>query len=350
MPGQARSSAIVVYCGNFLALVDVRTLYFGGVMRPRSVRSWTQGTAKATWPALALSLCVLGSGLFAQESGQTPKPKDTGPPPEMPEEELVRLDRKLPQFDSVEDDAPFIYRGKKIGDVRRLESAIKEHQAYDYVLNFAKRQPIERLRKYSIKDVPVENFYREIRKDYLRELIHVEGKLALVQSMKPTDELQELAGINELFEVWVFPKGSNKLFCVVVSELPDGVKIGEQDFTTLVSFDAYYFKLWHYESRRRKGDTEDPDKRQWERAPLFLGKTIEVRGVEKVESTFSSGMLYGIVGGLGALCLTAVLLGLWFRKGDKHVRSQARHKIESQASFENIPDTTSPVNRISDQP
>lgn len=318
-------------------------------MGDRFVRTWSIGTARVACAALVLCVCVSPAGLVAQEPGQTPKPKDTSPPPEVPEEELVRLDRKLPQFDYVEWDAPFIYRGKKIGDVKRLDAALKEHQAYDYVLNFAKRQPAERLQKYALKDVPVENLYRAIGKDYLRELIHVEGKLALVQSMKPTDELQELAGIEELYEVWVFPKGTNKLFCVVVSELPAGIKVGEQDFSTLVSFDAYFFKLWHYESRRRKGDTEDPDKRQWERAPLFLGKTIEVRGVEQEEKTFSSSMLYGIVGGLGALCLAAVGLGLWFRKGDKHVRSQARYKIESQASFENIPDSTSPVNRISDQ-
>jgi hypothetical protein len=296
-------------------------------------------------------VCVSVPGLFAQESepGQTPKPKDVGPLSEVPEEEMVRLDRKLPQFEFVEDDAPFIYRGNKIADPKRQTAAIREQQAYDYVLNFAKRQPIERLKKYSLKDVPVENLYRNIRSDYLRELIHVEGKLALVEAMKPTEELEKFADIDQLYAVWVYPKGTNKLFCVVVSELPEGVKIGE-DFNTWVSFDAYFFKLWHYESRRRKEDADNPDKRQWERAPLFLGKTIVVQGPVKEEPTFSSGMLYGIVGGLGALCLAAVGLGLWFRKGDKHIRTGARRTIESQASFENVPDSTNPVNRISDQP
>jgi hypothetical protein len=280
--------------------------------------------------------------IYGQEPGQTPRPKDAGPPPDVPEEELVKLDRKLPQFEFVEDDAPFIYRGSKIGDVRRQTAAIREQQAYDYVLHFASRQPLERLKKYAIKDVPVENLYRKIRQDYLRELIHVEGKLALVQAMKPTDELRELAEIDQLYEVWVFPRGTNKLFCVVVSELPPGIKPGE-DFETWVSFDAYFFKLWHYESRRRKDDAPDPDKRQWERAPLFLGKTVEVIAPATTESTYSPAMLYWLLGGLGALGVTALLIAMWFRKGDQHVREHARHKIEAQASFDNMPDSPSPV-------
>jgi hypothetical protein len=261
----------------------------------------------------------------------------------VPEEELVKLDKSFPHFPFVEDPGPFIYRGEKIMDAKREGAAIRELKAYEYVLAFANRQPLERLRKYSTKNVPIENLFRPIRQDYLRELLHIEGKLALVLTMKPTEDLKALEGIEQLYEVWVFPRGSTKLVCVVVSELPDGVSPGE-DFNKWVAFDGYYFKMFHYESRQTKESSEDPDKKQWHRAPLFLGKAFEVIPSETTESTYTPGMLFGVVGGLAALGLTGILLTLWFRRGDRHIRTAARQKIEAQASFDDVAGQPGPVN------
>jgi hypothetical protein len=189
--------------------------------------------------------------------------------------------------------------------------------------------------------------YRNIRQDYLRELLHFEGKVALVTALKPTDELAELSGIKQLYDVWIWPKDSSKLLWVVVSELPEGLKLGE-DNDQWVSFDAYFFKLCHYETRGKKKD--DADKQQWERAPLFLGKTVElIPDPTPPQSTFSPVMLGAVIGGLSTIGLVAFLIALWFRKGDRHVRYQARHKIESQAVFEDAPDLGGPVDRIQDR-
>lgn len=319
-------------------------------MRSRYVQSWCSSRTSTAAVFAAFGACALLSFAvaFGDEPGQTPRPKDTPPPADIPEEELVKLDKKFPHFEFVEDDAPFINRGHKIADARRANAADREQKAYDYVLEFAARQPTERMRKYSIKSVPVENLYRSIRQDYLRELLHFEGKVALVHEMKPTDELAELAGIKQLYEVWIWPKDSTKLFCVVVSEIPEGLKLGE-DHNQFVAFDAYLFKLWHYESRRKK-EGDDSDKRQWERAPLFLGKTVElIADPTPPQDTFSPVMLGAVIGGLATICVVAFLITLWFRKGDRHVRYQARQKIESQVSFENIPDLGGPVDRIQDR-
>jgi hypothetical protein len=293
----------------------------------------------------AVLMCAVftAAAAFAQEPGQTPRPKDVPPPPEVPEEELVKLDKSFPHFDFVEDPGPFIYRGEKIMDARREGAAISEMKAYEYVLAFAHGQPVERLKKYATKDVPIENLFRPIRQDYLRELLHIEGKLILVLAMKPTRDLKALDGIDQLYEVWVYPRGTNKLVCVVVSELPDGVTPGE-DFNKWVAFDAYYFKLFHYESRQPKDQVDDPEKKQWHRAPLFLGKTIEVIPSVETDSTYTPGMLAGVVGGVAALGLAGVLMALWFRRGDRHIRSAARRKIESQVSFEDATGQPNPMN------
>ncbi|HJZ91132.1 MAG TPA: hypothetical protein VKE40_09685 [Gemmataceae bacterium] len=286
----------------------------------------------------------------AQEPGQTPRPTPMEPIKEPPEEELVQLDKTLEYFRFVEDDAPMIFRGQQISDVRRSAAAANELTAYNYVLAHARRQPVERLQKYATRNVPVANLFRPIRQDYLRELLHFDGRLSLVLAMKPTEDLKSLAGIDQLYEAWIFPRGSNKLVCLVVSELPEGVKPGE-DQNSSVSFDAYYFKLWHYESRQPLKDSKDKDKHQWQQAPLFLGRTFEVTGPVAAEPAgpYSGTMLGGLAGGIALLIALAVGFTIWFRRGDRHTAAASRRRLEQTATFDDVPDApAAPVNRISE--
>jgi hypothetical protein len=292
---------------------------------------------------------LLATTALSEEPGQTPRPKGVEPPQDIPEAELVKLDKKLPWFEKVESPGPFIYRGNRLLDARREGAAYQELKAYNYVLAFAKNQSVERLNKYSAKNVTVANLYHEkLHKEYLNDLIHMEGKLVVIRSMKPTEELEEIDGVKELYECWLYASESSKFVDVVVSELPPELKPGEHQ-TAWVSFDAYYFKLFHYESEQVKEGSKDPNKHQWQSAPLFLGKTVEVIQSRDVQqSAFTSSMLGGILGGLGALIGIAFLITLWFRRGDKQLQATARRRIEQEASFEDIPDSPSPVNRISD--
>jgi hypothetical protein len=302
-----------------------------------------------SWSIVLLYAAVGIGPARGQEPGQTPRPTSAEPVREPTDEELVRLDKTLPEWASVKDDAPYILPGRMQMDAVRERRANEEEKAFNYVLGVAHRQPVERLRKCSLKDVPLANLYFDIRQDYLRELIHIEGQLALVLPMKATDELRDLHGIEDLYEAWVFVRGleTPKLVCVVVSELPEGVKPGE-DQNLKVAFDAYYFKLWHYETRQVKDPAKDPNKHNWERAPLFLGKTFEVTGRVGDEPTDSPGMVYGLIGGLAAVAMAGLGIVLWFRRGDRGIRQAARQKIESGVNFDNDP-AQGPVNRVADQ-
>lgn len=321
-------------------------------MSPRSRRLPNSTRMKALrWSVPIMLLGWVVGPASSQEPGQTPRPKPEEPLRQPTDEELVRLDKQMPEWSSVKDDAPFVYAGKRAMDAIRMRQAIEEEKAYNYVLAFASRQPLERLQRTSIKDVPLENLYHDIRRDYLRELIHLEGNLTLVTKMKATDDLRELSGIEHLYEAWVFVRGPDKphLVCAVVSELPEGVTPGENQ-NLRVAFDAYYFKLWHYESRKVKDPEKDPEKREWQRAPLFLGKTFVVKGPVTAPDTYTPTMLYGVIGALTALTLAAVGIAVYFRRGDRHIRSAARHKIENSVRFENLPEPPAgPANRISDQ-
>ena len=299
------------------------------------------------WSVLTVCISALmSSPARAQEPGQTPRPTPSEPIHEPSEEELVRLPKDHPYFKQLESEGPFQHRGHQITDPKRWGKADAELKSYDYILGFAKRQPVERMKKYSVRDVPVENLFRPIKQDYLLELLHFEGKLSLVLAMKPTKDVKELEGVEELYEAWIYPRGSNKLVCLVVSELPEGIKPGENQ-TASVAFDAYYFRLFHYESRQAK-DRADPDKKQWERAPMFLGRTFEVLPPEPVESTYSPTMLTGIAIGLGALVVMAVAMALWFRRGDRRVGTQARERIHQSVTFENNPSPVDSADRINE--
>jgi hypothetical protein len=308
-----------------------------GSARPRAVFGWAA--------FLLLALAVRSPG--QDDYKQTPRPEPTAPIPQPTDEELVRLDRQFEYFKFVEDDAPFGGRGKPIADPTLSYAAKMELKAYDYVLAHAKRQPIERLGAHSIKNVPVENLFRPIRQDYLRELLHIEGRLALVLEMKATDGLRDLEGVDKLYEAWITPRGSDKFVVLVVPELPVGIQAGENQ-TANVAFDAYYFKLFHYESRQPKDRTE-PDRKQWHRAPMFLGRTFRVTGVDEPAPTYSPMMLAVIVSGLGALGLFGLILALWFRRGDRRIQADARERLHQAVTFDELPAPPGPVNRIRDQ-
>ena len=292
--------------------------------------------------AAAVLACLLACPVFAQDrTGPTLPPKPDGPPREPTEAELVRLPRDHEYFQYVEDDGPFIARGRPHSDPKLGHAAAMELKAYDYVLAFARTQPAERLRAHATQNVPLDILFRPIRQDYLRELLHYEGRLALVLEMKPTEGLRELEGVERLYEAWITPRGTDKFVVLVVSELPPGIQPGDRQ-TANVAFDGYFFKLFHYETREPK-DRAEPDRKVWRKAPMFLGRTFEVRPSDPQLGTYSPVMLAGVVAGLTVVVVVAVLMGLWFRRGDRRIQAGARDRLHQNVSFDNIPGPPAPA-------
>jgi len=303
----------------------------------------TSPKSVAGWLVFVVCALVLSwSAARADEPGQTPRPTPSEPVLEPTEEEQVRLPKSNPYFQVLEIEGPFENRGEHIADPKRWAKADAEIKAYDFIVAFAKRQPVERMRKYSVRNVPIENLYRKIKQDYFLELLHIEGKLALVQARKPTPGLEDLEKVEALYDVWLIAKGTNKLINLIVTELPAGIEPGENQ-KAQVAFDAYFFRLLHYESRRPK-DRADPDKKQWESAPMFLGRTFEVLPPEPPAETYTPTMVLGVGIGLGVLAAVGFILAFWFRRGDRRVGTKARDRIHESIVFENIPDPPGPVN------
>jgi hypothetical protein len=311
---------------------------------PRSIRRIPRTGLR--FGRISVGLLVLMAGPAAgQEPGQTLRPKVEGPVVrDVPEEELVRLDKSLPWFKAVTD-GPFRLHGQdeKLPDERAEALAAYEVNAYDYDLHFAKDKPLDLLRKYSAKDVPFSNLLAAVRSDYYRDLLHYKGTIRRLQLLKPTEDLVKTAGIKQLYEAWMVPDGYSNVLVLVVSELPEGVSPGEDQFQR-AAFDAYYFKHYHYESGEKKAD----GKHQWKFAPMFLGRSFEPLPPLDDGPVFTGSMIAGVLGGLAVILLIAVALGLWFRRGDRHVKKELdrRHDL---VTFDDIPPgPDAPVNRITD--
>lgn len=276
------------------------------------------------------------------EPGQTPRPKVVEPVKLPSDEELVRLDKQLPQFTAVKDDAPFRYRGKEMTSIKAIEAADEELKAYEYTIEFVANKSPELLRKYSDKKVPWGNLYGDIRHDYLRELLHFEGKLIFLAPFKATPNLQKQEGLQTLYEAWLYPKGSPELVCLVVKEIPPGIEPGE-DLNVWVAFDAYYFKFMRYESRQEKAkDAQGGGKHQWRQAPLFIGRGFTKVELQEVETSFfSGGMFYGVAGALLVLIAVGAALSMWFRRGDRAIKQASQRRIQEAVRFDEIPDQPS---------
>jgi hypothetical protein len=115
----------------------------------------------------------------------------------------------------------------------------------------------------------------------------------------------------------VFPEsaGGNPV-CVVCSELPAGLKPGE-DLDRRVSTDAYFFKLYRYEA----GDG-------WRRAPLLIGRAA-VPAVSDASAPASIWAVPGAVvpltlGLVGLAAAVAVGVAWWFRREDRRARERLR--------------------------
>lgn len=198
-----------------------------------------------------------------------------------------------------------------------------EHSAYHYLIIHARDVGTfapDALRKLARHDI----FYIHMFEDaprYRGEIVHLEGTLRRLIPLSTPD--LENDGVKEIYEGWMYV-GNNTL-CVITSELPPGLEPGEK-LNKQVTFDGYFFKRYRYPT----AETDQNNHRVRRDAPLLVGYKLNL-----VESTFSSeattlsgNVVASIMAIIGAVVALAVLLGWWFRRGDRMVHSRvmaARH-------------------------
>lgn len=265
------------------------------------------------------------------------------PPANMDEADRIKLDRKDPLWDFVIDKTPVGTKGDNPD----------EYNLYNLVFKKTHEFSADAFARQSRKDIVYADLIENIRIQFLRELIHIEGTLVRLRKRDATERLKDTTDIKQIYEGWIVHSSNEEhLFNVVFTELPEGIKPGEK-INYKVSFDGYYFKLLAYETKEKNQKGEN----QWRVAPLLIGRSVQMLEPEpSIWSLQGNALIPAILMGLGFLAVAVIGLTFWFRRGDKKVHSETRQALTKQNPFGQEPEELPTVepgsawNRIEEPP
>ena len=176
--------------------------------------------------AAIIGWLTLTWGICAQPP--THPPVEPPPPPTAKE-----LNKDLLKY--LEDDAR----------VRNEDENPDEARAYDYVVGFANRVPLDSFRSTARLDITFAHMLGEESYKYRGEVVHVRGQLKRIVDIGPTKGLKA-EGIDHLYEAWLMSdvyRGYS--YCVLFTELPPGLELSEK-LDQPAEFDAYFFKIYRF--------------------------------------------------------------------------------------------------------
>ena len=182
-------------------------------------------------------------------------------------------------------------------------------------------------RKAAWKDIGFGQLFYEPER-YRGQVIHIEGRLRLVQRWDPPLMAQE-AGVPPMYEAAIFDDVSGKNpYIVLVMDPPEGIPLNQKVDAT-ASFDGYFYKKWQYKAV----DSLKPT--AWREAPLLIGRSLKVRDVIATPTTTeeqSAGIVPLIVVGIAVLTVAVgvmFFLAFWLRRGDARVQEKL-HAVRTQ--------------------
>lgn len=253
-------------------------------------------------PVEGLAPLVIARVLKRQDSGGDSAARAlTDPRSDCPQEWL----------EHIEDDTP----------VQGSKDNPDEYLAYNYFVVRSRQVPAELMAKHARPELTFRRLFDADRAKYRGEIVHVEGRLKRLNWIGSNADL-EREGVKDLYEAWIFPPDyfSNPT-CVIVTELPPGLKPAEEIPGVWASFDGYFFKRYKYKAVDAA-----------RLAPLAIGRTITVRvPPDNAEGTevFSAYSKYFVPVGIAlALAMVAAIVGIsrYFRSGDRAVRDRVRDR------------------------
>jgi hypothetical protein len=204
-----------------------------------------------------------------------------------------------------------------------------EHTAYSSVLKHAREFPTAELERFARRDVSFRDLF--LNTDEFRlELVYFEGRLKQLRRTEPTTELKE-AGVNDLYEGWLFPRDESNPVCVLATELTPGLEVQKDlraEMDRPVGFAGYFFKKFRYESR--KVNPKDPSRYQDRLAPVLMGHSITplAEPAGQADDPWLSTFVPAVLGGSAGLGLMVVVLMWYFRRGDRAIEQTVAARLE----------------------
>jgi hypothetical protein len=210
----------------------------------------------------------------------------------------------------------------KIKHGKTLPSAASEGQEFDALLEvltqtwYTSPQAFE---KAARRDLNFRQLFENPDR-YHGEVVHIEGRLRLVQRWEPPLMARE-AGVPLMYEAAIFDAASgDNPYIVFVMEPPEGVPL-EQKVNETATFDGYFYKKWRYKSLDSVKATE------YREAPLLIGRSLKVQkgaAAPAPEDLFGWSTLVGaiIVGVLTVAVTVMFVLAFWLRRHDARVQEK----------------------------
>src|SRR5262245_8390099 len=269
-------------------------------------------------PTEGLAPLVIGRVLKRQDTGGDSANRTLTDP---------RSDCPLEWLEHIEDDTP----------VQGSKDNPDEYTAYNYFVVRARQVPVDLMAKHARAELTFRRLYDADRAKYRGEIVHVEGRLKRLNWIGSNSDL-EREGIKDLYEAWIFPADyfSNPT-CVIVTELPAGLKPAEEIPGVWASFDGYFFKRYKYKA-------VDATRL----APLAIGRTLTIKTppINTEESaTFSAYSKYFVPVAVAlALAMVAAIVGIsrYFRSGDRAVRDRVRQRTAIEFNEPQEPEVREP--------
>lgn len=247
----------------------------------------------------------------------------TEPPPADPklsEAEQIALSER--DFSQVRDKRP----------IASYAENLDEYLCYTYVFNKVMQFSPEVLARNSRKEVVYADLINEVREtEYLRKLIHVKGRMVRVRQREAKDFLR-IANLERYYEGWIMHEDNPKhLIVVAFTEIPEGIETGER-ISAEVSVDGYYFKLMGYASDEK----DERGKNVWRVAPLLVARKPTLIPDERERYSWS-GFMPLVIGLIGVIAAAALILTIWFRRGDRATRQRVRDTLLATNPFDDQP-------------
>jgi hypothetical protein len=249
-------------------------------------------------------LVVAAAAFAGTAAGQSPLPPvsppgsdelDTRPPlpPDEPKRPSVAREYRYPNPNGR------IYH--QIRDHYPVQSEAQnrdEYQAWTEVVSFAHTKTAAGLEQHAVRDLTAEDLIESVaprnsptgRSIFRLDLVRLDGKLTKVREVEPTRALAE-RGLKKLYEGWLVPVDESPAqpVCVVLTDLPAGLELGEQPPDRWVSFAGYFFKVTAYPGPdadvKREPNPATPAEAGWLSAPLLVGRSVTLLSGPPAEAT-----------------------------------------------------------------
>jgi hypothetical protein len=198
------------------------------------------------------------------------------------------------------------------------ESEELEAMAYYDAVMKAHRTSLAGFESVVDPDVTFGHIFREPGKQR-GKVVRIDGRIRRIRKYD-APEMLALAGIPTIYEAWLFNEryGFNPV-CLITTELPPGVKVGEVLDGPAAEFVGYFFKKYRYKS------PDSPGKNQFRDAPLVIGRIKTATSlIQESDSSWTRGLLPLFVTVVGCTGLFVLVLTWWFRRNDARVRSRVK--------------------------